>query len=274
MTPYPDFTLTSEHRNVPIFQYAKGEGFPWESFVQSIHSDTLEPRQVDMLYALNWIKRHLHTYQAFDASHEDYQERCSASVAWCHLYPRVPSNVQAHLSLMLAEAPKATQDRLREEPQLWHRALVQTWEIKEDTALWATLFKAMPAQMKDLPLKTASLSTALKLLTGHVYHHIHMPSQSDASLSDHVYDGLLAHALPPLRPQIELMRSLYPDLEDLPKAPRVVSCMDIFPITSSGNRHFLETYKQLASNLNDAVGHTMALSVHPATELPANAFEP
>lgn len=274
MTPYPDFALTSEHRNVPIFQYAKGEGFPWTSFVQSIHSDTLDPQQVDMLYALNWIKRHLNTHRAFDASHEDYQERCAASLAWCHLYPRVPSNVQAHLSMMLGEAPKATQDWIHQEPTMWHRALVQAWEIKEDTTLWSTLFKAMPAQMKDLPLQTASIDTALKLLAGHVYHHIQMPSQSDASLSDHIYDGLLAHALPPLRAHLELMRALYPDLEELPKVPRVVSSMDICPTTSSGARHFLETYKQLASNLNDAMGNTTALSVESATQLPANAFEP
>lgn len=273
MTPYPDFALTSEHRNVPIFQYAKGEGFPWESFVQHIGADTLDPHQVDMLHALNWIKRHLHTYQPLDKAHEDYNERCAASLAWCHLYPRVPPNVQAHLVMMLGDAPKATEDQMHQFPSMWQTALSQAWGLKEDMALWTTLFKLMPAQIQHVPLQTANLGTALKLLTGHIYQHIHTPTQSDASLSDHIYDGLLAHALPPLRAQLELMRALYPDLEELPKVPCLISAMNNCPTTSSGARHILELYKQAASNLNAAMGNTMALSVE-STPLPANAFEP
>ena len=272
MTPYPDFALTSEHRNVSIFQYAKGEAFPWESFVQNIENDALDPCQVDMLHALNWLKRHISTYQVFDTIHEDYKERCAASRAWCHLYPRVPTNVQAHLAMMLNEAPKAMQDWIRQSPTMWHTALSQTWEIKEDVSLWTALFKALPAQMKDAPMKTASLDTALKLLTADVYHWIHTPG-SNTSPSNQIYDALLAHALPPLRARLEPLRALYPDLGELPKASRLVSSLDGCPVSSSGARAILELCKQLASNLNDAVGKTMALSAEAPMELPANAFE-
>lgn len=253
--------------------YAKGLGFPWEVLQDDIANETFDPKNHDMLHALNWMSRHLHDYVQPSKDHPNHEERLAAFDVWCKLYPWAPLEVQAHMILMLQDAPKAHLDLMNKEPQRWCSTLEKTWVRREDMALWSALEKVIPEHVKELPLTCATLTNSLALLRPHVFAWLNETAMT-TSLSEKIYETLCARSEPDLKQRLGMFQLFYPSFETLPRARALHPVWDNPHIKDSWGRVKLESCKQLAANLLQFNAQHEASLKSTAMDLPADAFEP
>lgn len=266
------YKLSSENRKVPMMMFAKGLYFPWEQLRHDIATDTFDPKNHDMLHALNWMSRHLRDFVQPSADHPEHDERLAAFDAWCSLYPWAPLEVQAHMIFMLQDAPKAHVDLMAQEPARWITALEKSWIRRDDLALWKAISNAIPEQTKTASVTSARLDHALLLLRPHVHSWIKDPTLK-GPVSDLIYDTLALRSESPLQEKLATFRLLYPGLDDLPKATTLMNGWDTNNTRDSGERMKLEHFQQLAANLLQLdAQHQIALTAQ-AVDLPPDAFE-
>lgn len=266
------YKLSSENRKVPMMLFAKGLEFPWEQLRDELASDTFDPKNHDMLHALNWMSRHLRDYVQPSESHPGHDERLAAFDAWCSLYPWAPLEVQAHMIFMLQDAPKAHVDLMKQEPERWVQTLEKAWVRRDDLAMWNAISSAIPEQAKTASVASGHLAHALLLLRPHVHAWI-QDTTLKGPVSDWIYDALVLHSEPPLQKKLDTFRLLYPDLSDLPKAVSVLKTWDTTNTRDSGERMKLEHLQQLAANLLQFdAQHEAALKL-TTIDLPPDAFE-
>lgn len=266
------YKLTSEHRKSPMMLWSKGMDFPWESLRDDIASDTFAPKNYDMLHALNWMKRHIGNVAQAQPDKLDYAERLCASEIWCALYPFAPLDVQAHMVIMLHDAPLAHTALMQNNSSPWCTALEKAWLRREDMPLWKAVSRLLPLQSRSVHLVTDILDHALLLLRPSVHAWI-KDSTLNTPLSDMVYKELFGYSGPQLKEKLDTFRLLYPDLNDMPKSDKLLSGWDTYDTSDSAERMKLDHCKQLAANLVlFNTQHETALTL-PTMDLPANVFE-
>ena len=253
--------------------YSKGLGFAWAPLQQDILNDAFNPNNHDMLHALNWMNRHLHDYVQPSNEHPSHEERIAAMDAWCALYPWAPLEIQAHMVLLLQDAPKAHVDLMNKEPKRWCTAMEKAWLRREDMSLWHALEKTIPEHVKALPLISKKLNNALALLRPHVFAWLEETAMT-TSLSEKIYDTLSMRSDPDLRDRLGMFQLFYPSLDALPKASALNPVWDNSQIRDSWGRVKLESCTQLASNLLQFNAQHEAGLKLTGIDLPEDAFEP